>query len=58
MDLDEIESVFRIAPRVAPDWKHSDEEARFAAVGRTARGRAAFVVFTMRGVRIRPLSAR
>ena len=58
MEPREIESVFRIAPRVAPDWKHSANEARFLAVGRTEQGRLAFVVFTMRADRIRPLSAR
>ena len=54
----EIESVFAGNPRIAPDWKHSAREARFLAIGRTEEGRPAFVVFTMRGDRIRPLSAR
>lgn len=50
--------VFAGNPRIAPDWKHSAREARFLAIGRTEEGRPAFVVFTMRGDRIRPLSAR
>ena len=58
MEPEEIETVFRGTPRVAPDWKHSAIETRFLAVGRTEQGRAAFVVFTMRGSLIRPLSAR
>lgn len=58
MQPTEIEAVFRGSPRVAPDPKHSTSEARFVAVGRTEQGRAAFVVFTIRGDRIRPLSAR
>lgn len=58
MRPDENETVFAVNPRIAPDWKHSPKEARFLAIGRTEEGRAAFVVFTMRGDRIRPLSAR
>ena len=58
MELAEIESVFHGQPLVAPDPKHSMHEARFVAAGRTDGGRAAFVVFTMRGGHIRPLSAR
>ena len=58
MEPEEIETVFAGNPRIAPDWKHSAQEARFLAIGRTEEGRAAFIVFTMRGDRIRPLSAR
>ena len=58
MERAEIESVFHQQPLVAPDPKHSVHEARFVTAGRTSKGRAAFVVFTMRGDRIRPLSAR
>jgi uncharacterized DUF497 family protein len=56
-----IESLFQQGPRVAPDLKHSADEDRFIAVGRTASG-PLFVAFTMRtkgGRRlIRPVSAR
>ena len=58
----EIEEVFRSAPYLAPDLRHSDFEDRFRAVGRTQNGRYVFVVFTfrMRLERhvIRPISAR
>ena len=54
----EIEEAFAELTRVAPDLKHSECEPRQVAIGRTAAGRYVFVVFTMRGVLIRPLSAR
>jgi uncharacterized protein len=58
----EIEAFLNEAPRVAPDRKHSRTEERFLAVGRNARGRAMFVVFTIRRkggeLFIRPISAR
>jgi hypothetical protein len=41
-----------------PDAKHSAVEQRFIAVGRMANGRPAFVAFTLRDGRIRPISAR
>src|SRR5581483_3509415 len=59
---EEIETLFADAPRVAPDPKHSLEEDRFLAVGRTRTGRPLFVAFTFRkrrGARlIRTISAR
>ena len=58
----EIETFLLSDPRIAPDQEHSVREERLMAVGRTSRGRAMFVVFTVRvrdGKRlIRPLSAR
>ncbi len=58
----EIEAFLLNDPRIAPDPKHSFREERLMAIGRNSRGRAMFVVFTMRqkdGRRlIRPLSAR
>lgn len=58
----EIETLFRAGPLVAPDSRHSDEEARFIAVGRNRDGRPMFVAFTVRTfgpVRlVRPVSAR
>jgi uncharacterized DUF497 family protein len=58
----EAEAFLLSDPRIAPDPKHSVHEERLMAVGRNSRGRAMFVVFTMRqkdGKRlIRPLSAR
>jgi uncharacterized DUF497 family protein len=60
--LDQIEQLFRRAPHIAPDLRHSDAEDRFIAVGKTRDGRALFVAFTLRrhGDRqlIRPVSAR
>lgn len=62
MSLSEIESLFDGAVVILPDVEHSHEERRFRAIGRTASGRAMFVVFTQRGeskdTRIRPISAR
>jgi uncharacterized DUF497 family protein len=43
---------------IAPDPKHSTREERWAALGRTADGRALAIVFTLRADRIRPISAR
>lgn len=55
----ECEQVFFQDPLlIAPDHKHSKGEERWAALGRTADGRALAIVFTLRGDRIRPLSAR
>jgi uncharacterized protein len=58
----EIEDVFRHSPRIAPDPKHSMEEDRLIAVGRTNTGRLVFVAFTIRTKNqhrlIRPVSAR
>ena len=55
----ECEQVFFREPLiVAPDATHSQREARWAALGRTADGRALAIVFTLRGERIRPLAAR
>ena len=62
VSIEEIEELFRSGPRVAPDPAHSDEEDRLLAIGRTAAGRALFVVFTLRMVggeqMVRPVSAR
>ncbi|WP_082537358.1 MULTISPECIES: BrnT family toxin [unclassified Aureimonas] len=54
---EEIEEVFRNGPRMRPDPTASSEE-RFNAVGTTHEGRHVFVVFTLRGDLIRPISAR
>jgi uncharacterized protein len=47
---------------ILPDAKHSDEEERLIATGKTASGRHIFVAFTLRerGGRmlLRPVSAR
>jgi uncharacterized DUF497 family protein len=58
----EIEAFLSGTPRLAPDRKHSRAEERFLAVGRNSRGRAMFVVFTLRekdgDLLVRPISAR
>ena len=58
VSIREIEYLFSNTPCVAPDIAHSQAEERFLAIGRTEEGRALFVVFTLRGPLIRPLSAR
>ncbi len=61
VSIAEIEALFMNAPRIAPDPKHSDEEDRMIAVGRTNAGRPVFVAFTIRTKNrrlIRPVTAR
>ena len=40
------------------DIKHSQQEERFKAIGKIAKGRILFLVFTIRGNKIRIISAR
>jgi len=55
----ESEQLFFNRPlMVADDEKHSQKERRFYALGRTDSGRMLFVVFTVRGINIRVISAR
>jgi uncharacterized DUF497 family protein len=58
----EIESLFDVDPNLYPDPKHSQDETRYLAIGRTRRGRWLFVAFTLRRRKrqrlIRPISAR
>ncbi len=62
VSIAEIEALFESNPRVAPDVKHSVEEDRMIAIGRTHAGRALFVAFTLRTMNkrqfIRPVMAR
>ena len=61
MTLAEVQSAFDQPVVILPDKDNPAEERRFRAIGRTAGGQAAFIVFTMRlkaGQRIRPISAR
>lgn len=62
LTLPEVESIFDHEPLVGPDPFDPLVERRWRAIGRTASGRAAFVVFTIRSSAgrklIRPLSAR
>lgn len=54
----ECEQVFFNQPLIAPDAKHSQREERFFALGRTDLDRYLFLSFTMRGQKIRIISAR
>jgi uncharacterized DUF497 family protein len=55
----ECEEVFFNQPLlVAEDAAHSQQEARFYGLGHADGGRMLFVVFTLRGARIRVISAR
>jgi len=55
----EIEEAFFHQPLVvAPDPSHSDREVRFHALGHSKAGRFLEVVFTIRGAKIRAISAR
>lgn len=55
----ECEEVFFSRPLVAgEDADHSAEEPRFYVLGRTQMERRLFVIFTVRGDRIRVISAR
>jgi len=55
----ECEQVFFNQPLVLRrDSKHSEKESRFYVLGRTDRERLLFVVFTIRGDKIRVISSR
>ena len=58
----EVEGLFIRPLLIIPDASHSQSEERLRAIGKTARGRSVFLVFTIRelaGKRfIRPVSAR
>lgn len=55
----ECEQVFFNQPLiVTPDEKHSETEIRYYVLGQTDTGRRLFLVFTMRGKKIRIISAR
>jgi hypothetical protein len=61
----EVEALFNRSVLIIPDETHSRGEERLRAIGKTARGRAVFVVFVVFTIRerngerlIRPISAR
>lgn len=55
----ECEQVFFQRPvLIASDPRHSQDEPRYAALGRTGGGRRLSIVFTIRDTRIRVISAR
>ena len=55
----EVEQVFFHTPLLSgADPAHSQRESRFYALGQTDEGRELFIAFTMRGRRLRVVSAR
>jgi uncharacterized protein len=63
MSIEEIEGVFTRPVVLLPDKENPLGEPRLKAIGKTPRGRDAFVVFTWRANRggsamLRPISAR
>lgn len=56
---EEIEQAFFNEPRfAAPDPGHSEREPRFVLLGKTAAARLITAFFTMRGAKVRAISAR
>ena len=62
LSIAQIEALFADSPSIAPNPKHSSDEDRLIAVGRTSTGRPVFVAFTIRVKNnrrfIRPVTAR
>ncbi|MFN9928647.1 MAG: BrnT family toxin [Phenylobacterium sp.] len=62
VSIQDIEAAFATGPRIAPDLRHSESEARYIAIGPALSGRLIFVAFTLRTRGherlIRPISAR
>jgi len=55
----ECEEVFFNLPLLLhPDPKHSQAEVRYYVLGQTNAGRRLFIAFTLRGTKIRVISAR
>jgi uncharacterized DUF497 family protein len=55
---DEIETLFQNNPTIVPDKDIHEVEERDNAIGSNEQRRAVFVVFLIKGRRIRPISAR
>ncbi len=59
VDYTECEQVFFNKPLlISDDTKHSSQEKRYFALGRSDAGRTLFLVFTTRNNKIRVISAR
>ena len=59
ISMSQCEEVFTNEPLfVEPDIKHSELEQRMIAFGRTDKGTKLAIAFTLRGDKIRPISAR
>ena len=55
----QCEQAFTNSPLlIVPDTKHSELEERLTAFGRTDAGKTLTIAFTVRGKKIRPISAR
>lgn len=54
----ECEEVFFHDPAISSNPEHSGAERRYYALGRTIRGRLLSISFTMRGHKVRVVSAR
>ena len=59
VDFRECEEIFFNEPlKIFKDIKHSQEEDRFIALGISNRNKKLFIVFTIRNIKIRVISAR
>jgi uncharacterized protein len=62
LSIGAIESLFTRPLAILPHAAHSQREGRFRAIGRSAKGRGVFIIFTLRREGderlIRPISAR
>lgn len=59
VSLKEVEEIFFNKPlKIFEDERHSQKEERLLAYGATNRGRQLAIVFTLRGEKIRIISAR
>ena len=54
----EIEEIFFRHKLIVPDQRHSKSEPRFGMYGQTNSGKTLFIAFTIRGHRVRIISAR
>ena len=58
VSLETVEAIFVTGLIIFPDEGHSLNEKRYRAKGKDHDRRSVFVVFTIRGNEIRPISAR
>ena len=56
--IETIEELFSSGVIILPDGGHSLNEKRYRAIGKDFERRPVFVVFTIRGDELRPISAR
>ena len=58
VSLEIVERIFSTGVIILPDVGHSLNEKRYRAIGKDFERRPVFVVFTIRGDELRPISAR